>query len=201
MGWGDWEGLTADEIEKTSPDLWNQFLTRGHEGGDEADWEATTAVPNGETLSEAAARMSGALAEILHRHPADSERVFVVGHGGSLRLIFAEALASLDEYRQFTAALGDKIPVLANITEFGQTPLFTREELAAAGVDMILYCCAAYRAMNAAALRVYECIRVEGTQQSVVPLMQTRADLYLFLDYHAYEEKLDRLFARNRREE
>lgn len=102
-------------------------------------------------------------------------------------------------YTAFRKAVG--VPILANITEFGQTPLFTREELAAAGVDMILYCCAAYRAMNAAALKVYECIRAEGTQRSVVPLMQTRADLYRHLDYHAYEEKLDRLFARNKRAE
>ena len=70
------------------------------------------------------------------------------------------------------------MPILANITEFGQTPLFTREELAAAGVDIVLYCCAAYRAMNAAALKVYEAIRTEGTQSNVLPLMQSRADLY-----------------------
>ena len=92
------------------------------------------------------------------------------------------------------------MPILANITEFGKTPLFTREELAAAGVDIILYCCAAYRAMNAAALKVYETIRAEGTQRSVVPLMQTRADLYKYLDYHAYEAKLDELFAKGRGE-
>ena len=90
------------------------------------------------------------------------------------------------------------MPVLANITEFGQTPLLTREELAAAGVDIVLYCCAAYRAMNAAALKVYETIRAEGTQKSVMPLMQTRADLYKYLDYHAYEKKLDELFAKNK---
>jgi methylisocitrate lyase len=90
------------------------------------------------------------------------------------------------------------VPILANITEFGLTPLFTREELAAAGVDMILYCCAAYRAMNAAALKVYEAIRSGGTQRSVIPLMQTRDELYRYLDYHAYEEKLNDLFVRNK---
>jgi methylisocitrate lyase len=93
------------------------------------------------------------------------------------------------------------VPILANITEFGKTPLFTREELAAAGVDIVLYCCAAYRAMNAAALKVYEAIRTEGTQKSVLPLMQTREELYKFLDYHAYEQKLDELFARGKKSE
>jgi methylisocitrate lyase len=114
-------------------------------------------------------------------------------------MIFAEAVTEASIYTEFRKAVG--VPILANITEFGQTPLFTREELAAAGVDMILYCCAAYRAMNAAALKVYECIRAEGTQRSMVPLMQTRADLYRYLDYHAYEAKLDRLSAKNRRAE
>jgi methylisocitrate lyase len=112
-------------------------------------------------------------------------------------MIFAEAVTEAAMYGEFRKAVG--VPILANITEFGQTPLFTREELAAAGVDMILYCCAAYRAMNAAALKVYECIRAEGTQGSVVPMMQSRADLYRYLDYHAYEEKLDQLFARSKR--
>jgi methylisocitrate lyase len=102
-------------------------------------------------------------------------------------------------YTEFRAAVG--VPILANITEFGQTPLFTREELAAAGVDIILYCCAAYRAMNAAALKVYEAIRAEGTQRNVVPMMQTRADLYRYLDYHSYEAKLDELFAQGKRDE
>ncbi len=113
-------------------------------------------------------------------------------------MIFAEAVTELPMYTRFREAVG--VPILANITEFGQTPLFTREELAAAGVDMILYCCAAYRAMNAAALTVYEEIRSEGTQRSVVPMMQSRADLYRYLDYHAYEQKLDELFARNKGE-
>ncbi len=108
--------------------------------------------------------------------------------------IFAEAVTELGQYAEFRRAVG--VPVLANITEFGKTPLFTREELAAAGVDMILYCCAAYRAMNAAALKVYETIRAEGTQRSVVAAMQTREELYKFLGYRAYEEKLDALFAK-----
>jgi methylisocitrate lyase len=111
-------------------------------------------------------------------------------------MIFAEAVTELEQYSKFRKAVG--VPILANITEFGQTPLFTREELGSAGVDIILYCCAAYRAMNAAALKVYEAIRAEGTQKSVVPLMQSRADLYKYLDYHAYEEKLDELFAKGK---
>lgn len=111
--------------------------------------------------------------------------------------IFAEAVTDLAMYTEFRKAVG--VPILANITEFGQTPLFTRDQLAAAGVDIILYCCAAYRAMNAAALKVYETIRAEGTQKSVLPLMQTRADLYRYLGYHAYEQKLDELFSKEAR--
>ena len=114
-------------------------------------------------------------------------------------MIFAEAVTEASMYTAFRKALG--VPILANITEFGKTPLFTREELAAAGVDIILYCCAAYRAMNAAALRVYETIRAEGTQKDLLPQMQSREDLYKFLDYHAYERKLDELFARSRKSE
>jgi len=111
-------------------------------------------------------------------------------------MIFAEAVTELGQYEKFREAVG--VPILANITEFGKTPLFTREELAAAGVDIILYCCAAYRAMNAAALKVYETIRTEGTQKGALPLMQTRDELYKFLDYHAYEQKLDALFAKKK---
>ena len=111
-------------------------------------------------------------------------------------MIFAEAVTELAQYAEFRKAVG--VPILANITEFGQTPLFTRDELAGAGVDIILYCCGAYRAMNAAALKVYEAIRSEGTQKNVVPLMQSRADLYKYLDYHAYEKKLDELFAKDK---
>jgi len=108
-------------------------------------------------------------------------------------MIFAEAVTELSMYSKFKAATG--VPILANITEFGQTPLFSRDELAAAGVDIVLYCCAAYRAMNAAALKVYETIRSQGTQRDVIPMMQTRAELYDFLGYREYEHKLDRLFA------
>lgn len=114
-------------------------------------------------------------------------------------MIFAEAVTELPMYTVFRKAVG--VPILANITEFGQTPLFTRDELAAAGVDIILYCCAAYRAMNAAALQVYETIRNEGTQKHVIPMMQTRDDLYKYLDYHAYEDKLDALFAKSKHAE
>ncbi len=113
-------------------------------------------------------------------------------------MIFAEAVTELAMYAQFRRAVG--VPVLANITEFGQTPLFSRDELAGAGVDLVLYCCAAYRAMNAAALKVYETIRVEGTQRNVISIMQSRADLYRYLDYHAYESKLDELFVKSRAE-
>jgi len=111
-------------------------------------------------------------------------------------MIFAEAVTTLEMYTAFRKAVG--VPILANITEFGKTPLFTREELGAAGVDMVLYCCAAYRAMNAAALKVYEAIRAEGTQGRLIDEMQTREDLYRYLDYHAYERKLDELFARGK---
>ncbi len=108
-------------------------------------------------------------------------------------MVFPEAVTDLPTYRRFKDAV--KVPILANITEFGQTPLFTREELGAVGVDIVLHCCSAYRAMNAAALATYEAIRRDGTQKNVVASMQTRADLYRYLGYHAYEEKLDRLFA------
>ena len=106
--------------------------------------------------------------------------------------IFAEALTTLDEYRQFTAAI--RVPVLANLTEFGKTPLFTTDELREVGVGMALYPLSAFRAMSAAALRVYETLRSEGTQASVVDSMQTRMELYDVLGYQAYEDKLDELF-------
>lgn len=108
-------------------------------------------------------------------------------------MIFPEAMTDISLYRRFRAAL--QVPILANITEFGHTPLYTRDELAAAGVDIILYCCSAYRAMNAAALKTYQAIRRDGTQKNVLDIMQTREDLYRYLDYHAYEDRLDRLFA------
>jgi len=94
-------------------------------------------------------------------------------------MIFADAVTDISMYSKFKEALG--VPILANITEFGMTPYFTKDELAAAGVDIVLYCCAAYRAMNAAALKVYETIRSQGTQRDVVSMMQTRAELYRFL--------------------
>ncbi len=107
-------------------------------------------------------------------------------------MIFPEALSELEQYRRFVDAV--RVPVLANITEFGATPLFTTEELATAGVSIALYPLSAFRAANAAALRVYREILEKGTQQGVIDQMQTRAELYDFLDYHAYEQKLDRLF-------
>jgi methylisocitrate lyase len=108
-------------------------------------------------------------------------------------MIFPEAVRELDQYRQFKDAVG--VPILANITEFGHTPLYTRDELASVGVDIVLYCCSAYRAMNAAALSTYQAIRRDGTQKNVLERMQTRADLYKYLDYEAFEHRLDRLFA------
>jgi len=110
-------------------------------------------------------------------------------------MIFAEALNTLGEYRDFTASVG--IPVLANITEFGQTPLFTTTELAEAGVRLALYPLSAFRAMSRAAIAVYESLRTDGTQKSVIDSMQTRAELYEVLGYHEYEEKLDDLFSRD----
>lgn len=107
-------------------------------------------------------------------------------------MIFAEALATLDEYRQFTSAV--RVPVLANITEFGKTPLFTVSELAGVGVGLVLYPLSAFRAMSKAAEAVYGAIRKEGTQKSVVDRMQTRTELYEVLGYHEYERKLDELF-------
>lgn len=113
-------------------------------------------------------------------------------------MIFPEAMTELPMYKQFRAAVN--VPILANITEFGHTPLFTCDELASVDVDMVLYCCGAYRAMNAAALKVYQAIREQGTQKNVVEIMQTRADLYKYLGYHAYEDKLDELFAQKKQE-
>ena len=111
-------------------------------------------------------------------------------------MIFAEALKTLDEYRQFTATLA--VPVLANITEFGQTPLFTVAELATAGVRLVLYPLSAFRAAARAQLTVYSAIRTQGTQKSVLDLMQTRAELYDVLGYHEYEKKLDDLFGKEK---
>jgi methylisocitrate lyase len=107
-------------------------------------------------------------------------------------MIFPEAMKTLDDYRRFKAAV--KVPILANLTEFGSTPFFTTGELRDAGVDIALYCCGAYRAMNKAALGFYETVRREGTQKHIVDQLQTRDELYDFLGYHAYEDKLDALF-------
>jgi len=111
-------------------------------------------------------------------------------------MIFPEAMTELSMYRKFADAV--KVPVLANITEFGATPLFTVEELRGANVSLVLYPLSAFRAMNKAALKVYETVRREGTQKNVVDIMQTRNDLYDYLDYHRFESKLDQLFAKEK---
>ena len=109
-------------------------------------------------------------------------------------MIFAEALKTLDEYKQFTSTI--RVPVLANLTEFGQTPLFSVAELGTVGIRLVLYPLSAFRAMSQAALAVYSAIRKDGTQKNVVNLMQTRAELYDVLGYHDYERKLDELFGK-----
>jgi len=111
-------------------------------------------------------------------------------------MIFPEAVTELAMYRQFAAAV--KVPVLANITEFGSTPLFTVEELRGADVALVLYPLSAFRAMNAAALNVYQAVRRDGTQANVLDLMQTRMELYDYLGYHEFEQKLDQLFAQGK---
>ena len=112
-------------------------------------------------------------------------------------MIFPEAVTELPQYRAF--AQRTHVPILANITEFGSTPLFTLDELRSADVSLALYPLSAFRAMNAAALNVYQHIRTDGTQQQVVNTMQTRVDLYDYLNYHSYEEKLDELFAKDKK--
>jgi methylisocitrate lyase len=109
-------------------------------------------------------------------------------------MIFPEALTELDQYRRFAEAV--KVPILANITEFGKTPLFTVEELRGAGAGLVLYPLSAFRAMSQAAMMVYDAIREDGTQRNVVRIMQTREELYRVLGYHEYERKLDALFGR-----
>ncbi|HKQ24383.1 MAG TPA: methylisocitrate lyase [Burkholderiales bacterium] len=111
-------------------------------------------------------------------------------------MIFPEAMTDLSMYRKFADAV--KVPVLANITEFGATPLFTVEELRGANVSLVLYPLSAFRAMNKAALKVYETVRREGTQKSLIDIMQTRNELYDYLDYHRFESKLDQLFAKEK---
>ena len=111
-------------------------------------------------------------------------------------MVFPEAMKTLDDYRRFKAAV--QVPILANLTEFGATPFFTTDELRDAGVDIALYCCGAYRAMNKAALHFYEAVRRDGTQKNIIDTLQTRAELYDFLGYHAYEDKLDALFTQDK---
>ncbi len=111
-------------------------------------------------------------------------------------MIFPEAITELSMYKQFRTAV--KVPILANLTEFGATPFFTLDQLREASVDIALYCCGAYRAMNAAALNFYKTLRTEGTQKSMVPSMQSRMELYEYLGYLGYEQKLDELFAKNK---
>ena len=133
-------------------------------------------------------------AHAVEGQPQAVERALAYVEAGA-DMIFAEALNTLDEYREFTAAVG--VPVLANITEFGQTPLFTTQQLGEAGVRLALYPLSAFRAMSAAALTVYETLRRDGTQQAVVDRMQTRKELYEVLGYHDYERKLDALFTKD----
>ena len=111
-------------------------------------------------------------------------------------MIFPEAMHTVDDYRRVKAAV--RVPILANLTEFGATPYFTLDDLRGAGVDIALYCCGAYRAMNKAALNFYETLRREGTQRSLLPVMQTREELYEVLGYLAYEQKLDTLFGQRK---
>ena len=113
-------------------------------------------------------------------------------------MVFPEAMRSLDDYRKVKAAV--QVPILANLTEFGSTPFFTVDELRDAGVDIALYCCGAYRAMNKAALHFYETVRRDGTQKHIIDTLQTRTELYDVLGYHAYEDKLDALFAQEKKE-
>ena len=124
------------------------------------------------------------------------ERAVAYAEAGA-DMIFAEALTTVEEYKQFTDAVD--VPVLANLTEFGKTPLFTTDEMAAAGVRMTLYPLSAFRAMSAAALGVYETIRNDGTQKESIDNMQTREELYDVLGYQSYEDKLDELFAERKR--
>jgi len=109
-------------------------------------------------------------------------------------MIFAEAVTELNQYKKISEAIN--VPILANITEFGKTPMFTVDELKGAGVSLVLYPLSAFRAMNAAALNVYKTLRKEGSQKNILSAMQTRDELYKFLDYEKYEKKLDQLFAK-----
>ena len=126
--------------------------------------------------------------------PAIERAIACVEAGADM--IFPEAITELPMYKQFANAV--KVPILANITEFGSTPLYTVDELKTADVGIVLYPLSAFRAMNKAAEKVYETIRREGTQKNVVDTMQTRAELYDRIDYHSFEQKLDALFAQNK---
>jgi methylisocitrate lyase len=130
-------------------------------------------------------------AHAVEGQPQAVERALAYVEAGA-DMIFAEALTTLDEYREFTSAV--QVPVLANITEFGKTPLFTTEELGGAGVRLALYPLSAFRAMSAAAVEVFRVLRQAGIQKDVLDRMQTRAELYEVLGYHDYEKKLDELF-------
>ncbi len=136
--------------------------------------------------------------EMVDRIKAAVERAVGCREAGA-DMIFPEAMTELAQYRRFADAVG--VPILANITEFGKTPLFTTQELRDAGVGLALYPLSAFRAMSKAAEAVYAAIRRDGTQAKVVATMQTRAELYDVLDYHSYEQKLDRLFAASKPEE
>jgi len=114
-------------------------------------------------------------------------------------MIFPEAMTSIEDYRKFKLAV--KVPILANLTEFGSTPFYTTDELREAGVDIALYCCGAYRAMNKAALNFYETVRRDGTQKNIIDSLQSRADLYDYLNYHNYEDKLDALFSQSNKKD
>jgi methylisocitrate lyase len=134
-------------------------------------------------------------AHAVEGQPAALERASLYVRAGA-DMIFAEALKSLEEFRQFAAGVG--VPVLANITEFGSTPLFSAAELGAAGVRIVLYPLSAFRAAARAQVAVYGAIRAQGTQKSVLELMQTRAELYEVLGYYQYEAKLDELFGKEK---
>ena len=111
-------------------------------------------------------------------------------------MLFPEAIYELEMYKKFRSSVD--VPILANITEFGKTPLFTTPELGDCGVDIVLYCCGAYRAMNKGAMSVYEAIKNDGHQKNVIDIMQTREELYHHLGYHEYEQKLDALFSQGK---
>ncbi|MGB0514409.1 MAG: methylisocitrate lyase [Wenzhouxiangellaceae bacterium] len=119
------------------------------------------------------------------------ERAVACAEAGA-DMIFPEAMLELEQYRRFRDAVG--VPILANITEFGKTPLFSTPELGKAGVDIVLYCCGAYRAMNKGAETVYKALLEQGHQRDVIDIMQTRNEMYDYLDYYAFEQKLDELF-------